>query len=175
MIESAKIRLNPHSAPAYGNLVLYLARSNKPEAAITAAAEASRRGLASPRMHWGLGLAHLGQGNVAPARQEFEQIGGTGGKGDFQIMTAMFTNLNDDERAAPCRHCPHGHRQEERRDLLITLIGNAAVDPGFRELFLKNPLETADDYGFRLTLTGPTKNKLVSPNLGGNYCVSCNG
>jgi hypothetical protein len=36
-------------------------------------------------------------------------------------------------------------------DLLITLIGNAAVDPGFRELFLKNPLETADDYGFRLT------------------------
>ncbi len=73
------LRLNPHSAPAYGNLVLYLARSNKPEAAITAAAEASRRGLASPRMHWGLGLAHLGQGNVAPARQEFEQIGGTGG------------------------------------------------------------------------------------------------
>ena len=36
-------------------------------------------------------------------------------------------------------------------DLLITLIGNAAVDPGFRELFLDNPLGTADEYGFRLT------------------------
>jgi|HubBroStandDraft_6_1064221.scaffolds.fasta_scaffold931413_1 hypothetical protein len=36
-------------------------------------------------------------------------------------------------------------------DLLITLIGNAAVDPGFRELFLDNPLRTADEYGFRLT------------------------
>jgi hypothetical protein len=36
-------------------------------------------------------------------------------------------------------------------DLLITLIGNAAVDPGFRKLFLDNPLETADYYGFRMT------------------------
>ena len=36
-------------------------------------------------------------------------------------------------------------------DLLITLIGNAAVDPGFRELFLCDPLGTADNYGFRLT------------------------
>ena len=73
------LRLNPHSASAYGNLVLYLARSNKADAAITAAGEASRQGLASPRMHWGLGLAYLGQGNLAAARQEFEQIGGTGG------------------------------------------------------------------------------------------------
>lgn len=36
-------------------------------------------------------------------------------------------------------------------DLLITLIGNAAMDPGFRELFLNDPLGTADKYGFRLT------------------------
>jgi hypothetical protein len=36
-------------------------------------------------------------------------------------------------------------------DLLITLIGNAAVDPGFRKLFLEDPLGTADKYGFRLT------------------------
>lgn len=36
-------------------------------------------------------------------------------------------------------------------DLLITLIGNAAVDPIFRKRFLAEPLETADAYGFRLT------------------------
>ncbi len=36
-------------------------------------------------------------------------------------------------------------------DLLITLVGNAAVDPGFREKFLDDPLGTADAYGFRLT------------------------
>jgi hypothetical protein len=33
-------------------------------------------------------------------------------------------------------------------DLLITLIGNAAVDPFFRERFLKDPVDTADEYGF---------------------------
>jgi len=36
-------------------------------------------------------------------------------------------------------------------DLLITLVGNAAVDPGFRKLFLEDPLGTADKYGFRMT------------------------
>jgi tetratricopeptide (TPR) repeat protein len=71
------LRLNPDSAPAYGNLVLYLARGSKSDAAIAAAGEATRRGIGSPRMHWGLGLAYLGQGNVAAARQEFEQVGGT--------------------------------------------------------------------------------------------------
>ena len=36
-------------------------------------------------------------------------------------------------------------------DLLVTLIGNAAVDPFFRKRFLDNPVDTADEYGFRLT------------------------
>jgi len=36
-------------------------------------------------------------------------------------------------------------------DLLVTLVGNAAVDPGFRKKFLDDPLGTADAYGFRLT------------------------
>jgi len=71
------LRLNSSSAPAYGNLVLYLARSNKPEQAFAAAAQASKRGVASPRMHWGLGLAYLGQGNVTMARQAFQDIGET--------------------------------------------------------------------------------------------------
>jgi hypothetical protein len=36
-------------------------------------------------------------------------------------------------------------------DLLITIIGNAAVDPGFRQRLLNDPLRTADEYGFHLT------------------------
>jgi hypothetical protein len=36
-------------------------------------------------------------------------------------------------------------------DFLITLIGNAAVDPNFREVFLNDPVDTIDRFGFRLT------------------------
>jgi len=69
------LRLNPLSAPAYGGLVLYLARDKRADAAIAAAHEAEQLGISSPRMHWGLGLAYLGQGNLFVARQEFQRIG----------------------------------------------------------------------------------------------------
>ena len=36
-------------------------------------------------------------------------------------------------------------------ECLITLIGNAVVDPNFRKMFLQNPVDTIDHYGFRLT------------------------
>jgi hypothetical protein len=36
-------------------------------------------------------------------------------------------------------------------ELLVTLIGNAAVDPFFRKRFLDSPVDTVDEYGFRLT------------------------
>lgn len=36
-------------------------------------------------------------------------------------------------------------------ELLVTLIGNAAVDHFFRKRFLDNPVDTVDEYGFRLT------------------------
>jgi len=71
------LRLNRFSAPAYGGLVLYLARSNQTEGAIAAAREGEQRGVGSPRMHWGLGLAYLGGGDVSLARQEFQRIGDT--------------------------------------------------------------------------------------------------
>jgi len=69
------IRLNPFSAPAFANLVLYSARQNRFDAAIAAAREAEQKNIASPRMHWGLGLAYLGQRNFITARQEFQRIG----------------------------------------------------------------------------------------------------
>lgn len=36
-------------------------------------------------------------------------------------------------------------------DLLITLIGNAIVDAGFRKRFLENPIDIMDHYRIRLT------------------------
>jgi len=36
-------------------------------------------------------------------------------------------------------------------DLLVTVIGNVAVDPYFRKRFLDDPVKITDDYGFRLT------------------------
>jgi hypothetical protein len=36
-------------------------------------------------------------------------------------------------------------------DLLVSLIGNAAVDPNFRKRFLDNPVDIADRYRFQLT------------------------
>lgn len=36
-------------------------------------------------------------------------------------------------------------------DLLVTVIGNAVVDPIFRKRFLDNPVDIADHYRFRLT------------------------
>jgi len=36
-------------------------------------------------------------------------------------------------------------------DLLVTVIGNAAVDPLFREKLLENPRDAIDTWGFRLT------------------------
>ena len=36
-------------------------------------------------------------------------------------------------------------------DFLITVIGNAAVDPIFRGRFLSDPVDTIDHYGIHLT------------------------
>lgn len=69
------LKLNPSSAPAYSDLVLYLARNHRPDSAISVAADALRLGAASPRMYWGLGLAYLGRGDVSLARQQFQRIG----------------------------------------------------------------------------------------------------
>ena len=69
------LRLNPFSPTAYRNLVLYLARNNANDEAITAFRDAQQHGITLPELHWGLGLAYLGQGKMALAREEFRRIG----------------------------------------------------------------------------------------------------
>ncbi len=69
------LKLNPFSAAAYRNLVLYLAHNNADEEAIAAFREAQQHGISSPELHWGLGLAYLGESKITQAREEFQRIG----------------------------------------------------------------------------------------------------
>jgi eukaryotic-like serine/threonine-protein kinase len=73
------LKLDPESALPHANLVRYLARSNENDQAIAAFQEATTRGLKTPGLSWGLGLALLGQGNVAAARREFSRVQESGG------------------------------------------------------------------------------------------------
>ncbi len=69
------LRLDPASASAYRNLVLYLAFVDQPDQALAAYRQAQQRGAESSRIHWGVGLAHLAKNDVAQARLEFQAIG----------------------------------------------------------------------------------------------------
>jgi serine/threonine protein kinase/tetratricopeptide (TPR) repeat protein len=69
------LRLNPFSASAYRNLVLYLAHNNADKEAIAVFGEAQQHGISSPELHWGLGLAYLGESKITQAREEFQRIG----------------------------------------------------------------------------------------------------
>jgi tetratricopeptide (TPR) repeat protein/tRNA A-37 threonylcarbamoyl transferase component Bud32 len=74
-----EIRLHPFAGIAYGNLVLFLARNNANEEAIEVHRKAAQRGVESPYLHWGLGLALLGEEKVAEAREEFRRLESAGG------------------------------------------------------------------------------------------------
>jgi serine/threonine protein kinase/tetratricopeptide (TPR) repeat protein len=68
------LKLNPFSTPAYDYLVRVLARRNENAEAVEVYRQAESRGLQSPSLHWGLGLALLGQGKVNEAREEFSYL-----------------------------------------------------------------------------------------------------
>jgi tetratricopeptide (TPR) repeat protein len=73
------MQLNPFFTDACGNLVLLLARVNQNDRALAVYEEARRRGVQSPRLEWGLGMALLGQGKLSEARERFRQLQETGG------------------------------------------------------------------------------------------------
>src|SRR5712692_1635467 len=68
------LKLNPFSIPAYDYLVRVLARRNENAQAVEVYRQAESRGLQSPSLHWGLGLALLGEGKQDDARGEFERM-----------------------------------------------------------------------------------------------------
>jgi eukaryotic-like serine/threonine-protein kinase len=73
------LALNPHGADDQQRLLLHLVRLNRFSDALAAYQEAQKQGLKRPMLHWGAGLAHLGQGDSQSARQEFELLRKEGG------------------------------------------------------------------------------------------------
>ena len=154
------LRLNPNSAPAYRSLVIYLARNNQGKAAMAASRQAQQRGVDSPQMHWGLGLAYLGEGEVSTARQEFQRIGrATETDRELQDLNlavadlyegrlgAAKTRLAKQIQAAP----PHSDGLQTVRRYLLGRIyltqGNAAKAIAQADLILQEPstgLQTYD-------------------------------
>jgi tetratricopeptide (TPR) repeat protein len=72
------VRLIPSSPQAQGFLVLELAFANDDAGAMAAFQAAERRGVDSPRLHWGSGMAWFGQGKLAEARDEFRRVRSSG-------------------------------------------------------------------------------------------------
>jgi serine/threonine protein kinase/tetratricopeptide (TPR) repeat protein len=68
------LRLQPFTVVAYGKLVQYLARDNADLESIRAFGDAVKLGMNSPYLHWGVGLAYLGQGDENQARKEFRWL-----------------------------------------------------------------------------------------------------
>jgi serine/threonine protein kinase/tetratricopeptide (TPR) repeat protein len=68
------LRINPQSVTVSARLVLYLARSNADQEALTIYENARQRGLDSSELHRGAGFAYLGLGKVGEARKQFEKV-----------------------------------------------------------------------------------------------------
>ena len=58
----------------HGNLMLLLATEGRNDEALQAHEQARAKGIDSPYLGWGLGLARLGRGEVAQARSAFERL-----------------------------------------------------------------------------------------------------
>lgn len=72
--EKRAIKLDPNSAADRSSLILYLDRNNRFSEALSEFQAAQAKQTRSSRLHWGAGLAYLGQGNTQAARQEFELL-----------------------------------------------------------------------------------------------------
>jgi len=77
--ERHALELDPNSASDHSRLILYLDRSNRFSEALSDYQATLAKQIKSPRLHWGAGLAYLGQGHAQAARQEFELLRKEGG------------------------------------------------------------------------------------------------
>jgi tetratricopeptide (TPR) repeat protein/tRNA A-37 threonylcarbamoyl transferase component Bud32 len=68
------LELDPNSVPGFTALILWLARTNQNDDAIRTYELASHRGMESPYLRWGLGMAYLGQDQTAGAREQFQSM-----------------------------------------------------------------------------------------------------
>ena len=90
--EQHALELSPDSASDYNYLITTLDRLNHFPEALKAFSAAQARGIRSPLLHWGAGVACLGQGNTEGATREFELLK-QGGDYDANLASFFQTSL----------------------------------------------------------------------------------
>jgi tetratricopeptide (TPR) repeat protein len=87
------VQLDPRTAVNHAQLVLLLVRVNKFAEALAAYESARKRGVNSPLLHWGTGLAYLGEDNVPAARREFELLRREGGEYEANLASLYLARV----------------------------------------------------------------------------------
>ena len=77
--EKHLLQMNPHSGVDYNRLILWLNDTSQFPAALETYSSAQANGVKAAELHWGAGLAHLGEGNTEKAREQFELLAREGG------------------------------------------------------------------------------------------------
>ena len=88
------VQLDPRTAVNHAQLVQLLVRANKFAEALAAYESAQKRGVNSPLLHWGTGLAYLGQDNVQAARGEFERLRREGGEYEANLASLYLARVS---------------------------------------------------------------------------------
>jgi serine/threonine-protein kinase len=87
------VRLKPFSPQAYGSLILRLTATSAFDEGLAVARQAQQKGLDSPRLHWGAGMAYFGKGDLAAARNEFRRLQASGAEFD-SLGTLCLTRVD---------------------------------------------------------------------------------
>jgi Tfp pilus assembly protein PilF len=84
------LQIDPHSTRDHSVLIRWLARDNKPADALAAYSSARDHGVNSSILHWGAGLAYLGQDQPDQAQLEFDALSQEGG--DYEkALAALYS------------------------------------------------------------------------------------
>jgi tetratricopeptide (TPR) repeat protein/tRNA A-37 threonylcarbamoyl transferase component Bud32 len=84
------LQIDPHNSRDHSLLIRWLARDNKPGDALAAYSFAKDHGAYSPTLHWGAGLAYLGQDEPDKAQREFAALAQEGG--DYEkALAALYS------------------------------------------------------------------------------------
>jgi eukaryotic-like serine/threonine-protein kinase len=87
------VQLDPQSTVNQSQLIVLLVRLNKFSEAVAAYETAHRQGAKGPLLHWGTGVAYLGEGNAAAARKQFEQLREEGGTYEANLSSLYLARV----------------------------------------------------------------------------------
>ncbi len=87
------VQLDPQSAINHSQFILLLVRVNKFSEALAAYESAQKQGVKSPLLHWGTGLAYLGEDNAGLARREFEKLRQDGGEYEANLASLYLARV----------------------------------------------------------------------------------